>query len=111
MGCAGHEIKHSTKRGNCSARRRRDKIRALDYKFNREACHQAFCEHLAKHGPVAMTVAEVATLLNVSERHVYKLVQSGEIPHVKIGKAVRFDAKDIADWIRGMVEAQRKGRK
>jgi excisionase family DNA binding protein len=36
---------------------------------------------------VAMTVEEVAGLLNVSPRHIYQLVQEHKIPHVRIGSS------------------------
>ena len=79
----------------------------MEYKINRAACHQAFQEHMTKLGPVALKVEQVAELLNVSPRHIYKLVQDNQIPHVKIGSAVRFDSKDISDWIGAMAAAQR----
>ena len=75
--------------------------RAVNINY-REAHHRAFCDYLAKRGPVAMTVTEVAEVLNVSERHIYKLVSENKIPHVKIGSAVRFDAGDLIDWIKRM---------
>ena len=52
----------------------------------------------------AMTVEEVAALFHVSERHIYKLVQDGILPHFKVGKAVRFDPGKIADWLEGASE-------
>jgi len=52
----------------------------------------------------AMTVEEVATLFHVSERHIYKLVQDGILPHFKVGKAVRFDPDKIADWLEAASE-------
>jgi excisionase family DNA binding protein len=39
----------------------------------------------------ALTVKDVAETLNVSPRLIYQLVQIGEIPHFKVGKAVCFD--------------------
>jgi excisionase family DNA binding protein len=53
----------------------------------------------------ALTVADVADLLQVSQRHVYKLVQTGEIPHFKIGASVRFDPCLLADWVKARVSA------
>jgi excisionase family DNA binding protein len=41
----------------------------------------------------------VAGLLQVSERHIYHLVQSGVMPHFKIGKAVRFDPDTLGNWL------------
>ena len=56
--------------------------------------------HLAgMKGRPAMTVAEVAVMLNVSERHIYKLVQDGTLPHFKVGGAVRFDPDRMAKWL------------
>ena len=67
--------------------------------------HVAFGEHLAKRGGVALTVEEVAGLLQVSPRHIYKLVEEHKIPHVRIGAAVRFDPKDISEWVSKMAAA------
>jgi excisionase family DNA binding protein len=49
----------------------------------------------------ALTVAEVAKLLNISPRTIYHYVASGRIPGaVKIGSAVRFDPTELAGWLR-----------
>jgi excisionase family DNA binding protein len=50
---------------------------------------------------LALTVAEVAKLLNMSPRTIYHHVASGRIPGaVKIGSAVRFDPTELAGWLR-----------
>jgi excisionase family DNA binding protein len=49
---------------------------------------------------VALTVTDVAQLLNVSERQVYKLVAEHRIPCFKIGGSIRFDSVAIAAWLR-----------
>lgn len=38
-----------------------------------------------------LTVTELAKLLSVSQRLIYQRVQSGNLPHLRIGAAVRFD--------------------
>ena len=43
--------------------------------------------------------AEVASLLGVSKSFVYLLMQSGEIPTVRLRHAVRVRPKDLADYI------------
>jgi len=49
----------------------------------------------------ALTVAEVAKILNISPRTIYHYVASGRIPGaVKIGSAVRFDPAELAGWLR-----------
>jgi excisionase family DNA binding protein len=48
----------------------------------------------------ALTVCDVAALLNVSERQVYKLASDGGIPSFRIGGSVRFDPAAFASWLR-----------
>lgn len=48
----------------------------------------------------ALTVSDVAALLSISERQVYKLAQDGNIPCFKIGGSVRFDPSAFAAWLR-----------
>ena len=52
------------------------------------------------HRATALTVSDVASLLNISERQVYKLAAEGRIPCFKIGNSVRFDPATIAAWLR-----------
>jgi excisionase family DNA binding protein len=48
----------------------------------------------------ALTVSDVATLLAVSERQVYKLAAQHRIPCFKIGGSIRFDPLVLASWLR-----------
>ena len=48
----------------------------------------------------ALTVNELATLLSVSERQIYKLAAEHRIPCFKIGGSIRFDPAAIANWLR-----------
>jgi excisionase family DNA binding protein len=48
----------------------------------------------------ALTVSDVAELLQISERQVYKLAAENLIPSFKIGGSVRFDPATIAAWLR-----------
>jgi excisionase family DNA binding protein len=54
----------------------------------------------------ALTVVEVAALLNVSERQVYKLAAENEIPSFRIGGSVRFNPSVFADWLREKMVSQ-----
>ncbi len=47
-----------------------------------------------------LTVREVAQRLRLSETHVYLMAQHGEIPCVKLSRAVRFDPADVDRFIR-----------
>jgi excisionase family DNA binding protein len=53
----------------------------------------------------ALTVEEVADLLSVSRRLIYQLVSIGEIPHFRVGGAVRFEPKMLGSWLHGKLSA------
>lgn len=48
----------------------------------------------------ALNVRQVAELLGVSDKHIYELAAQGKLPAFRVGKAVRFDPQDVADWLR-----------
>jgi excisionase family DNA binding protein len=48
----------------------------------------------------ALTVAELAEILQMSKSAVYEQAAAGRIPSFKIGSARRFDPKLIADMLR-----------
>ncbi|MFI5780342.1 MULTISPECIES: helix-turn-helix domain-containing protein [Nocardia] len=59
----------------------------------------------ANSGPVFgggtqfLTVAEVANLMRVSKMTVYRLVHSGELPAVRVGRSFRVHAKAVHDYL------------
>lgn len=58
-------------------------------------------------GPV-LTVAEVADALRVSTMTVYRLVNAGELPALRIGKNIRIRARDLEAYLEdGTVERDR----
>jgi excisionase family DNA binding protein len=46
-----------------------------------------------------LTVAEVATVMRVSKMTVYRLVHSGELPAVRVGKSFRVPEKAVHDYL------------
>jgi excisionase family DNA binding protein len=42
-----------------------------------------------------LTVAEVADLLRVSNMTVYRLIQQGELPAVRVGRSYRLRSEDV----------------
>lgn len=44
------------------------------------------------------TVAECAVMWRVSKMTVYRLLQTGEIPHVRIGRSVRIPGQAARDY-------------
>ena len=50
--------------------------------------------------PRALRVNEIAAILSISERQVYKLSKERRIPSFRIGGSIRFDPSVIANWLR-----------
>ena len=48
----------------------------------------------------ALRVAEVAKILDVSIKKIYRMAAKGQIPSLKISSSIRFDPHDIAAWLR-----------
>jgi excisionase family DNA binding protein len=48
-----------------------------------------------------VTVAEVADLLRVSNMTVYRLVQSGQLPAVRVGRSYRIREADVNRYLAG----------
>jgi excisionase family DNA binding protein len=46
-----------------------------------------------------LTVREVAGRLNVSTATVYKLANSGKLPHVRVANAIRVEPSDLVAFI------------
>lgn len=53
------------------------------------------------HDDRLLTIADVAEVLAVEPRFVRRLVQERRIAFHKVGKFVRFDAGDVAEFISG----------
>ena len=49
--------------------------------------------------PLLIDAAEAAKRLSISPRKLWSLTDSGEIPHVRIGRAVRYPVEAIQQWI------------
>lgn len=46
-----------------------------------------------------LTGRDAARALSVCEKTLWTLTQRGEIPCIKIGRAVRYDPRDLDAWI------------
>ncbi len=47
-----------------------------------------------------VTVAEVASLMRVSKITVYRLVHSGELPAIRVGRSFRVPESAVHDYLR-----------
>jgi excisionase family DNA binding protein len=50
--------------------------------------------------PFLLKAREAAQRLAISERHLYQLTSSGELPCVRIGKLVRYSVATLRKWIK-----------
>lgn len=50
--------------------------------------------------PKLLTAQELADRLEtVSVHRIYELTREGSIPHVRLGRAVRYSASAVAEWL------------
>jgi excisionase family DNA binding protein len=47
-----------------------------------------------------LTIAEVAAQMRVSKMTVYRLVHSGELPAVRVGRSFRVTEDDVNEYLR-----------
>lgn len=50
--------------------------------------------------PKFLTIAEVASVMRVSKMTVYRLVHSGELPAVRVGRSFRVTEEDVNEYLR-----------
>ena len=48
----------------------------------------------------ALTAPEIAVFLSLATATVFKMARAGRIPSFRIGSAVRFDPRIVAQWLR-----------
>ena len=54
-----------------------------------------------KSGSMFLTIAQVATIMNVSQRTVCRWVESGACPKpIQIGHIIRWNSKEFEAWIK-----------
>ena len=58
-----------------------------------------------------LNVQEIAELIGVKPSTIYQWTHQGFIPHVKIGKLVRFKPDAVMKWVNNMETEGRKNRK
>ncbi len=47
-----------------------------------------------------MTVSEVAVYLRVNPQTVYRKAKTGELPALRIGRAIRFRRTELDEWMK-----------
>ena len=54
-----------------------------------------------------LTVSEVAEYLRVNPQTVYRKAKAGELPVVRIGRAIRFRRAELEEWMKSEVASPR----
>ena len=55
-----------------------------------------------------MTVTQVADYLKMSRASIYRLVQMGHIPHIRIGKSRRIRREQLEAWLKAQTVLPRQ---
>jgi excisionase family DNA binding protein len=54
--------------------------------------------------PALLSLRDVASTLNVSMSTVRRLIENDSLPVIRIGRSLRVDPDDLADWIDAHVD-------
>lgn len=68
--------------------------------FDPEACDDYESGQLFENQ--VLTVKDAAKFLRFSQKTIYRLVGTGEIPHKRIGSEIRFFLPELLDWMKGV---------
>jgi excisionase family DNA binding protein len=53
-------------------------------------------------------VSDLAAILGVDDKHIYRMAARGQLPSFRVGGAVRFDPQEVAKWLRTKYGQERK---
>jgi excisionase family DNA binding protein len=62
-------------------------------------------EQILEQKQGALRANDIAQILDVSEKQIYKMAAAGEIPSLRIANSVRFDPHDFAAWLKARSSA------
>lgn len=68
--------------------------------MTKERCQMAESNPGDVSGVKFLTVAEVAEVMRVSKMTVYRLVHSGELPAVRVGRSFRVPEDEVNEYLR-----------
>jgi excisionase family DNA binding protein len=49
--------------------------------------------------PQLLTIDQLAKQLGVTIRHIRRLVAERRVPYLKVGRLIRFDPSEVAEWL------------
>jgi excisionase family DNA binding protein len=51
-------------------------------------------------GDRLLTVEHISKALSIPRQQIYKMVRSGRLPHLKLGRSVRFSERELLELLR-----------
>ncbi len=58
--------------------------------------------------PILLKPPQAAQVLGIGKRKLWSMTAGGEIPHVRIGKSVRYSVDSLRDWVAGQLQEGRR---
>ena len=58
----------------------------------------------SKDVKLLLTIQEAAEALGISERKLWGMTDSREIPHVRLGRCLRYPVRELEQWINEPME-------
>ena len=65
-------------------------------------------DELLKNYPAALSISDVAEILNITPATVRRHIKSNDLPHIKIGRLVRIPKDSLIGYLHGDPTPQRK---
>jgi excisionase family DNA binding protein len=62
-------------------------------------------EQILEQKQGALRATDIAQILDLSAKQIYKMAATGEIPSLRIANSVRFDPHDFAAWLKARSSA------
>lgn len=59
--------------------------------------------------PLLLTPRQAAQTLAISPRKLWDLTNSGDVPHIRIGRSVRYPAAALERWVAGGCHSHKEG--
>jgi excisionase family DNA binding protein len=88
---------NTLKRQDCNALNRSASVVSIDSRTTTYQSDSIVCR--LRRMRKALSVPELAEMLNMGRNTVYSQIKSGRIPSYRIGQTVRLDPAVIADWL------------
>lgn len=85
----------------------RDTVKEVAKNEIKELMREAFDEYLAERAGMAiirskvLRVGDVAVVLGISKQMGYKLLEYGELKHVRVGRSIRISTENVQEYLEG----------